>query len=115
MPRGAGGIRREQRSVKKAAFQGSDTGRRRPERVSFLTMEPRTPAGEPKPTLLIVDDDQALCAMLIEYLTLEGFAVGRGHRTLGLEQLARAPVDLVILDVMLPELSGLKCCGASAP
>ncbi len=82
---------------------------RRPERVSFLTMEPRSPASEPKPTLLIVDDDQALCAMLIEYLTLEGFAaVAAATGPSGLEQLARAPVDLVILDVMLPELSGFE-------
>jgi two-component system OmpR family response regulator len=82
---------------------------RSPERVSFRTMETRSPASEPKPTLLIVDDDQALCAMLIEYLTLEGFAaVAAATGPSGLEQLARAPVDLVILDVMLPELSGFE-------
>jgi DNA-binding response OmpR family regulator len=67
------------------------------------------PPSEPKPTLLIVDDDQALCAMLDEYLTLEGFAaVTAGTGPEGLEMLVRAPVDLVILDVMLPELSGFE-------
>ena len=72
-------------------------------------VESRTPANEPKPTLLIVDDDQALCAMLAEYLTLEGFrAVTAATGPEGLEQLARSPVDLVILDVMLPELSGFE-------
>jgi DNA-binding response OmpR family regulator len=72
-------------------------------------MENRPAAGEPKPTLLIIDDDQGLCAMLVEYLTLEGFnAVTALTGPLGLEQLARAAIDLVILDVMLPELSGFE-------
>src|SRR5215472_11008142 len=66
-------------------------------------------ASESKPTLLIIDDDEALCALLIEYLTPEGFltlTAGTGPK--GLEQLARASVDLVVLDVMLPELSGFE-------
>jgi DNA-binding response OmpR family regulator len=65
------------------------------------------PAGEPKPTLLIIDDDLELCAMLEEYLAPEGFAtLCAATGPSGLEQLARASVDLVVLDVMLPELSG---------
>jgi len=72
-------------------------------------MEARTNANEPKPTLLVVDDDQSLCAMLAEYLTLEGFiAVTAATGPEGLDQLGRSPVDLVILDVMLPELSGFE-------
>ncbi len=72
-------------------------------------MESRLAPGEPKPTLLIIDDDEGLCAMLVEYVTLEGFvAVTAPTGPLGLEQLARAAVDLVILDVMLPELSGFE-------
>jgi len=47
--------------------------------------------------------------MLVEYLAPEGFAATTaGTGTAGLEQLARAPVDLVVLDVMLPELSGFE-------
>jgi DNA-binding response OmpR family regulator len=62
-----------------------------------------------KPSILIVDDDRALCAMLAEYLGPEGF-VTRTAETgpQGLEQLAHAAVDLVVLDVMLPELSGFE-------
>ena len=72
-------------------------------------MDARAAAGEPKPTVLIVDDDEGLCAMLVEYLTLEGFAaVTAAAGPAGLEALSRAPVDLVILDVMLPELSGFE-------
>jgi DNA-binding response OmpR family regulator len=72
-------------------------------------METRESAGEPRPTLLVIDDDQELCAMLAEYLGPEGFAtVTATTGPAGLEQLARAPVDLVVLDVMLPELSGFE-------
>jgi DNA-binding response OmpR family regulator len=75
-----------------------------------------------RPRLLIVDDDHELCSMLAEYLGPEGFAtesVGTGP--LALDRLAhgvppgfaqgsspRGPVDLVVLDVMLPELSGFE-------
>ena len=47
--------------------------------------------------------------MLVEYLGPEGFAaetVGTGPAAL--ERLARGAVDLVVLDVMLPELSGFE-------
>ena len=47
--------------------------------------------------------------MLVEYLTPEGFVTTTAATgPAGLEQLARAPVDLVVLDVMLPELSGFE-------
>src|SRR5476649_192013 len=62
-----------------------------------------------KPVLLIVDDDQELCALLVEYLAPEGFAVELlGNGSAALERLSRAPPDLVVLDVMLPELSGFE-------
>jgi len=62
-----------------------------------------------KPVLLIVDDDQELCALLVEYLAPEGFAVELlGNGSAALERLSRSPPDLVVLDVMLPELSGFE-------
>jgi DNA-binding response OmpR family regulator len=59
--------------------------------------------------LLIVDDDQELCSMLLEYLGPEGFtteAVGTG--TAAMERVGRGGLDLIVLDVMLPELSGFE-------
>ena len=59
--------------------------------------------------LLIVDDDRELCAMLAEYLGPEGFlaqTAATGHEAL--ERLAQGGIDLVVLDVMLPELSGFE-------
>jgi len=74
-----------------------------------------------RPRLLIVDDDHELCSMLAEYLGPEGFATeAAGTGPMALERLAygssglaqgastRGPVDLVVLDVMLPELSGFE-------
>jgi two-component system, OmpR family, response regulator CpxR len=66
-------------------------------------------SGETRPALLIIDDDQDLCAMLVEYLGPEGFAVttaGTGPE--GLAQLSRSPADLIVLDVMLPGFSGFE-------
>ena len=66
-------------------------------------------ASEAKPRILIVDDDRGLCAMLEEYLGPEGFFTETALTGPdGLERLGRHPVDLVVLDVMLPELSGFE-------
>jgi DNA-binding response OmpR family regulator len=56
--------------------------------------------------ILIVDDDVAFTDMVREFLTLEGFVVDAVHD--GPAAAARDPdkSDLVILDVMLPGLSG---------
>jgi DNA-binding response OmpR family regulator len=72
----------------------------------MITEPAATPA---KPVLLIVDDDQELCALLVEYLAPEGFAVELlSNGAAALERLAQTPPDLVVLDVMLPELSGFE-------
>ena len=47
--------------------------------------------------------------MLVEYLGPEGFIASTAcSGPAGLEELARSSVDLVILDVMLPQLSGFE-------
>ena len=67
------------------------------------------PTAADKPTLLLIDDDAELCVLLTEYLAPEGFVtLTTGTGAQGLEQLARSSVDLVVLDVMLPELSGFE-------
>ncbi len=58
--------------------------------------------------ILIIDDDAELVELLREYLEGEGFeiaAAGDGRR--GLEAACDPLTDLVVLDVMLPELNGL--------
>lgn len=57
--------------------------------------------------LLLIDDDRDLCAMLEELLAGEDFAVASVHTgPAALAHLAREPVDLAVLDVMLPGMSG---------
>ena len=61
--------------------------------------------------LLLIEDDARLAAMVGEYLTQSGFAVT--HKPDGESGLASAqdkPVDLIILDLMLPDLDGLEVC-----
>ena len=66
-------------------------------------------SAESRTHLLIVDDDDELCSMLVEYLGPEGFmAETAGTGPAALERIARGALDLVVLDVMLPELSGFE-------
>ena len=65
--------------------------------------------GAPVPQLLIVDDDRALAAMLVEYLEMQGCHVltaGSGEQAL--TEVAQQPVDLVVLDVGLPGIDGFE-------
>jgi two-component system response regulator CpxR len=57
--------------------------------------------------ILIVDDDTELCELVTEYLEDEGFVVESVHDGLsGVERCLANEPELVILDVMLPELGG---------
>lgn len=57
--------------------------------------------------VLLIDDDRDLCAMLEELLASEGFHVASEHTgPAALHHLATHSVDLTILDVMLPGMSG---------
>ena len=61
--------------------------------------------------LLMIEDDARLAGMVVEYLSQNGFTVsheGNGQR--GLAALQTTPVDLVILDLMLPDMEGLEVC-----
>ena len=63
--------------------------------------------------ILIVEDESKIASVLLDYLTQSGFEVH--HLTRGDEVepwLASHPVDLVLLDLMLPGKSGLDICKA---
>ena len=58
-------------------------------------------------SLLIIDDDTELCALLSEFLGREDFSVAVEHDGLrGLETALRGHFALIILDLMLPSLDG---------
>ena len=59
--------------------------------------------------ILVVDDQQEICDLVREYLTDEGFRVSTANDGVGLrEQIAKGPVDLVILDLVLRGEDGLQ-------
>ena len=62
-------------------------------------------------TILVVDDEPTLLATLAENLGEDGFrVVTAADGREALERFAAERPDLVILDLMLPELSGLEVC-----
>jgi len=64
-----------------------------------------------KTRILIVDDDLRLRALLQTYLEQQGFqVVGAGSGEQMRRVLAREPVDLMVLDLMLPDEDGLAIC-----
>ena len=62
----------------------------------------------PSPRILIIEDDVELCTHLSNHLSRRGFALNSAHRgDLGLDLALHSPVELILLDVMLPNESGL--------
>lgn len=61
--------------------------------------------------ILIVEDDVPLASLLSEYLSNQGFNVEVLHRGSDVKKRVVAGLpDLVILDLMLPDVSGLDVC-----
>lgn len=60
-------------------------------------------------SILLIDDDELLCDLLASLLQLEGYAtVQAGDGEAGLAQLANARFDLVILDLLMPRMDGIR-------
>src|SRR2546430_14676648 len=58
--------------------------------------------------ILIVDDQREICELVQGYLTGEGYRVSAAHDSGEMRRImAQGPVDLVILDLMLPGEDGL--------
>ena len=82
-----------------------------PQVVSPLSEHLSVPHTDIAGTLLLVDDEPLILEVLQEILA------PAGHRLLtatngreALEVLARDPIDLILLDLMMPELNGFEAC-----
>jgi len=61
--------------------------------------------------LLMIEDDVRLAGMVADYLGASGFGVSHApDAQQGLARLQSSEVDLVILDLMLPDMDGLQVC-----
>ncbi len=57
--------------------------------------------------ILLIDDDEELCELVSEYLTVENFEVETVHNgESGLQNALNGDYELAILDVMLPKMNG---------
>jgi two-component system response regulator MprA len=66
-----------------------------------------------QPRLLVVDDDRDVRDSLNRALGYAGYAVATAaNGAEALSTIAHAPVDLIILDVLMPMLNGLDTCRA---
>lgn len=62
-------------------------------------------------TILIVDDDKEIAKLIEVYLMNEGYQILQARDGIeALIVLALNPVDLIVLDVMMPNMDGLELC-----
>ena len=62
-------------------------------------------------TILVVDDDREICELLKMFLTLERYKVISAETGLeGLNLFREGKIDLMILDIGLPDISGQQLC-----
>jgi DNA-binding response OmpR family regulator len=62
-----------------------------------------------KQTILLIDDDELLCEMLAYYLELANYhVVQAANGREGLARLAEQQFDLIVLDLLMPEMDGIR-------
>lgn len=95
-----------------AASAMEDGGGAFPRRHSLSILEPLEIVGEYKETILIVDDEPSNIYTLLNILRRHPYnLLSALSAKEALAQIARHPeIDLVILDVMMPEMSGIELC-----
>lgn len=75
--------------------------------ISAPALEPAV--AHPRARILVVDDDPAVCRMLAMALEIAGHEVLTSlHARQGLAYLESTPVDLVITDLVMPEVEGIE-------
>ena len=63
------------------------------------------------PKLLVVDDEQNIRVMIRKYAEFDGYAVEEaGDGMEAVEKFRAGAFDLIIMDVMMPELDGFSAC-----
>ena len=74
-------------------------------------MTPRSALDSTKPVFLVVDDDHMIRTLLAQSLGMHGYQVETATNAAEMDGvLARCPVSLILLDVMMPGEDGLSAC-----
>lgn len=61
--------------------------------------------------ILVVDDEEKICAIIRKYAEFEGYEVTEAHDGMeAVEICKKEDFDVMILDVMMPELDGFSTC-----
>ena len=59
--------------------------------------------------MLVIDDEQDICDCLKDYFSAHGFSVGQAFSgEEALKQLTQEAADVILLDILLPGLSGIE-------
>ncbi len=62
-------------------------------------------------TIFIIDDDEEICKLIENVLSGEGYRVFTANRCdEALSRLKKVSPDLIIIDVVMPEMSGIELC-----
>jgi len=70
-------------------------------------------AADHTPTVLVVEDDDLTRTTMASWLAGEGFLVltaANGHEAAGHLERPLEPIDVVVLDVNLPDVNGIELC-----
>ncbi|MCP4658352.1 MAG: response regulator, partial [bacterium] len=74
---------------------------------------PERVAGEDSTSILVVDDEPVIRQVLVNQLAPEGYAITQAASgPEALKRIEERPCDLVLLDVMMPRMSGYEVCRA---
>lgn len=61
--------------------------------------------------VLVIEDDPYICELITLYAEKSGYIVSVANNGMkGLEMFYHSPPDLVILDIMMPEMDGWEVC-----
>jgi CheY-like chemotaxis protein len=87
---------------------GKQTGALKPEVAGGIRPQTAS-APENAPTILIVEDTESVSMLIADYLTYHGYRViTAGDGFTGLDRARESHPDIILMDVMMPEMDGLE-------